>query len=160
MYREAGTGEWKQETGAYLICDGGYHRWRCLQCPLRFENEVKAVSWNKWVEGVRKDIECIFGRLKGRWRSCRVGSLWQQQGRVCNQYRACCALQNLLHDHDGMGAGERWETELDKVATVIPSYMKGPAAKNRSGGDSYEEEFDNEAWDEDEVSTAPPIAAT
>ena len=151
MYREAETGIWKQQTGAYLICDGGYHRWRCLQCPLRFEQELKAVSWNKWVEGVRKDIECIFGRLKGRWRCCRVGSLWQEQDRVSNQFRACCALQNLLHDHDGMGAGVRWETELENMATTIPTFTKDPAAHNRSGGDSYEAEFDTEKWDEDEV---------
>lgn len=27
------NGDLHEERGLNLICDGGYHKWRCLQCP-------------------------------------------------------------------------------------------------------------------------------
>ena len=55
----------KMLASRYLIADGGHHRWRCLQCPTRSDTSASRVSWGKWVESVRKDVECAFGRLKG-----------------------------------------------------------------------------------------------
>ncbi len=50
--------------GAYLIADGGYHKWWQLQCPWRESSTLAAIQWTKRMESVRKDIECCFGRLK------------------------------------------------------------------------------------------------
>ena len=26
------------------------------------------IRWSKWLESMRKDVECTFGIMKGRWR--------------------------------------------------------------------------------------------
>ena len=71
---------------------GGYHRWKCLQCPVKYESvqskvaltvfslspmsgarsnmlriSAHQIAWSKWVESVRKDVECVFGRMKARF---------------------------------------------------------------------------------------------
>jgi hypothetical protein len=48
--------------GVYLIADGGYHRWRCLQCPTRMDVAISRVAWGSWIESVRKDVEAAFGK--------------------------------------------------------------------------------------------------
>lgn len=58
--------------GLYLICDGGYHSWRILQCPDKCSANVDNARWSKWIESVRKDVECLFGILKGRFRILKV----------------------------------------------------------------------------------------
>lgn len=48
--------EWVAEKGLYLICDGGYHKWRCLQCPLKHALDLDEMNWSEHLESVRKDI--------------------------------------------------------------------------------------------------------
>ena len=65
-------GSLKQVNGLYLICDGGYHQWRCLQFPLKYASDIWARRWSKRMESVRKDVECSFGILKQRFRILKV----------------------------------------------------------------------------------------
>jgi hypothetical protein len=80
----------KQHTGAYLIADGGFLRWRVLQCPLKWCVAASKAAWSKFIESVRKDVECIFGRIKGRFRTLKIPSRFHKQARVGNQFKACC----------------------------------------------------------------------
>ena len=48
-------------VGPYLICDGGYHKWRILQEPLKHATSYPQIRWSKYLESVRKDIERVFG---------------------------------------------------------------------------------------------------
>lgn len=41
-------------TGVWILCDGGYHRWRCLQCPSRDGSSNAERKWSKWAESLRK----------------------------------------------------------------------------------------------------------
>ena len=42
------AGQMQTEIGAYLICDGGYHKWREAQCPLKHAvDEWSSRSW-RW----------------------------------------------------------------------------------------------------------------
>jgi hypothetical protein len=43
----------KEETGYYLIVDGGYLRWPTLICPVK--DDECFLLWSKMVEGARKD---------------------------------------------------------------------------------------------------------
>lgn len=61
------NGEEYEEEGAWLLVDGGYHKWRCLQCPLKHSALAQEKLWSEWAETVRKDVECVFGVLKGRF---------------------------------------------------------------------------------------------
>ena len=81
------------------------------------------MSWSKWVESIRKDVECTFGRLKARFRCLKIPSLFQgpDPNKVANQMRACCALYNRLHDIDERGAEHRYE-EVLRAAERQPGY--------------------------------------
>ncbi|CAN0405602.1 unnamed protein product, partial [Discosporangium mesarthrocarpum] len=63
------------EKGAYLIVDGGalclllfalVLTWRCLMDPLKSALTVAELKWSKHLESLRRDVECFFGKLKGR----------------------------------------------------------------------------------------------
>jgi hypothetical protein len=56
-----------QKTGAGVICDGGYHEWLCTMCPVKYGITTVERRWSKRLESVRKDVECVFGRLKKRF---------------------------------------------------------------------------------------------
>ena len=59
------AGDKVKHLGAYMIVDGGYHRWCSLVCPYKHQLEGTDMSkWSKNVESVRKDAECVFGILK------------------------------------------------------------------------------------------------
>ncbi|CAN0479277.1 unnamed protein product, partial [Discosporangium mesarthrocarpum] len=44
-------------------------QWRCLMCPFKASSTQAQLEWSNWLESVRKDVECYFGRLKGRFRT-------------------------------------------------------------------------------------------
>ena len=68
---------------------------------------------------MRKDVECTFGILKGRWRCLKYGlrmhSLFQSDA----MWKTCCALHNMLLEVDGLadgwenGVASEWEMEAD-----------------------------------------------
>ena len=61
------NGEVKKGRGVYLICDGGYLRWKVLICPYASTSEVGHRGYfNTNLESVRKDVECTYGILKKR----------------------------------------------------------------------------------------------
>jgi len=57
---------------------------------------------------MRKDVECTFGILKGRWRILKAGIYLQSATAVDRTWLTCCALHNWLLEHDGLD--ERWES--------------------------------------------------
>ena len=96
-----------KEKGLYLIVDGGYHKWRCLQCPLKHTSIPKDALWSKWVESVRKDVECVFGILKGRFRCLKLPIYLHDQNVIDDMFFTCCILHNMLLTEDGYD--RRWE---------------------------------------------------
>lgn len=60
MRTKDGAGE-VVSTGAYVIVDGGYLTWRCLQKPVPNATSEDARRWSEMVESVRKDVERSFG---------------------------------------------------------------------------------------------------
>ena len=61
--------------GVYLICDGGYLKWRILQCGNKHPSDIDDHYYSENIASVRKDIECVFGRLKRRWRWLLNGTI-------------------------------------------------------------------------------------
>ena len=58
----------------YSICNGGYLSWPCLVCPVKVTTNKNLSLWSKWLEAVRKDIECFFGIMKKRFEILGAGS--------------------------------------------------------------------------------------
>ena len=86
--------------GAWVLCDGGYHRWRCMQCPVKDGSSVEERRWSKWAESMRKDSECCFGILKGRWRILKTGIKLQSRDIIDDVFFTCCILHNMLMESD------------------------------------------------------------
>ena len=105
------NGEEYLEKGCYLLVDGGYHKWRCLQCPLRHSAIKKEALWSEWAESVRKDVECTFGSLKGRFRCLKVPIFYNTRDVVDNMFFTCCIFHNLLLTFDGLDV--RWEKDVN-----------------------------------------------
>ena len=59
-----GGDQTEEVKGLYLICDGGYHRWRCMQAPTKVcVGDPQLSVFSRWLESVQKDVECTFGQV-------------------------------------------------------------------------------------------------
>jgi hypothetical protein len=109
--------EWKMNVdelntkivkGVFLLCDGGYHKWAQLICPLKHTSRLGHTLWSCQLESVRKDIECTFGVLKVRFKVLQyplpyMAKDWNAyRGKIDNIVWTCCVLHNLLLRHDGL----------------------------------------------------------
>ena len=94
-----------------MIVDGGYHKWKCLQCSIKYTSIPKNSLWSKWVESVRKDVECTFGILKGRFRCLKLPIYNHDKDTVDDMFFACCILHNMLLTEDGYD--KRWEENMN-----------------------------------------------
>ena len=102
------SGEWEELEGVYLIVDGGYKRWKFLQCPLKHSHLKKECLHSRWLESVRKDVECAFGILKIRFRCLKIPSRFHDPQVTDNIFCACTIIHNMLLDD----ALEQRESEL------------------------------------------------
>ena len=64
---------------------------------------------------MRKDIECTFGILKGRWRFLKAGVRFHGVNSANNIWLTCFALHNWLPDVDGISAERDGDLDLFEV---------------------------------------------
>jgi len=50
--------------GVYVIVDNGYLNWSCTVPPFTVTSNMDEIQWSRWLESMRKDVECTFGILK------------------------------------------------------------------------------------------------
>ena len=104
----------EMEKGAYLIIDGGYHKWSATQAAGKANTDPTYAAWRKRMESVRKDIECFFGRLKGRFRMLKTPVTFHHKHQIDNTFFTCVALQNIIHDWDKeLNLLTAWEVDAD-----------------------------------------------
>lgn len=65
------------------------------------------IAYREHVESVRKDIECFFGVLKGRFRILKLPLLYRGIHKLDSIFQTCCALHNMLHSYDGLSLLEK-----------------------------------------------------
>ena len=103
--------------GSYMITDNGYLRWSCTIPPFKETPYNTELRWSKWVESMRKDVECTFGILKGRFRILKCGIRLHKIISCDRVWLTCCALHNFLLTEDGLdvswkeGIPTDWEGE-------------------------------------------------
>ena len=90
----------KEYKGYYLMCDGGYHRWRCLQCGYSQPLGESDSNYTSHIGSVRKDVECTFGILKIRFRILRSPIIYKKKVQIDNVFKFCCILHNILKAND------------------------------------------------------------
>ena len=84
------------------MVDNGYHDWSITVPPFtntKFRDEIR---WYEWMESMRKDVECAFGILKGRWRILKTGVCLHSTQAVDQVCLTCCAFHNILLKIDGL----------------------------------------------------------
>jgi DDE superfamily endonuclease len=104
--------------GAWGVCDNGYHRWSCTQAPGKNDILLTEKRLSQWIESFQKDVEYVFGILKGWFRILKTGIRLDGAEAADNIWLTCCALHNLLLEVDGLdkkweeGVPSDWEGEL------------------------------------------------
>ena len=120
LYEKNDKGETVTQTyvGGYFISDNGYQPWSIFIPPFKRSDTVEELEWSKWLESVRKDVECTFGILKGRWRILKAGCRLHGAVAMDRVFLTCCSLHNLLLERDGLnvgwknGAQSDWQQDL------------------------------------------------
>ena len=86
-----------------------------------------ASRWSEWLESMRKEVECTFGILKGRWCILKSGICLHGVDVADNIWMKCCALHNLLLEEDGLSvnwSGEICLFDYDVDSDKIPFAMR------------------------------------
>ena len=137
---QIGPNKWIREKGVYLLVDGGYHKWRIMQCPIKHTAEMDEIRWSEFAESIRKDVECSFGILKKRFQLLKVGINWHKKTDIDNAVFSCVILHNMLHEFDGYD--ERWENELynahnDKEEQAMLDKIRRRIVRTAENKDDY-----------------------
>ncbi|CAM9191385.1 unnamed protein product, partial [Ectocarpus fasciculatus] len=70
---------------------------------------------SRTLESVRKDVECLFGILKGRFRILKLRLGYRSKEVIANIFSTCCILHVMLHTFDGMDV---YEEDVDWVGSA------------------------------------------
>ena len=75
-------------------------RWRSMQNPEQLSSSMEETYFNKWLESVRKDVQCAFGCGKQRFRCLRLPFLFKRRKDIENIFITCCScmLHNMMLD--------------------------------------------------------------
>ena len=111
LYNDDGTTV--AHKGLWLLVDNGYLNWSCTIPPYTEATSQREIRWSRWAESMRKDVECTFGILKGRWRVLKNGIKFPDMHTVDHIWFTCCALHNWLLDVDGLS--DRWRQGVQSI---------------------------------------------
>jgi hypothetical protein len=125
-YNDSGDIVLQRYRGGCLLVDNGYLARSTNVPPIKTTNSRAEIRFSAWLEALRKDVECTFGILKGRWRILKTGIRIHGTDGPDKVFFTCCALHNKLLHIDGLHT--RWE---DGVRSV------------------WEDEYDNDDGDND-----------
>lgn len=153
-------------SGAYNLCDNGYHKWSTMMEPSKHAFSDDERDWTKMVESLRKDVECLFGELKQEFAILKYGSRFSSLTLMDNIFLTCCAIHNqrkviagldemwdldhVLIDEDlsqNDAAVFRRQAEMDRLNSV-------PEADNSGmgGGENLILPFDDNVLEEHDIS--------
>lgn len=90
-----------------MLVDNGYLNWGITIPPMKQTLYITETRWSQWLEFMRKDVECTFGILKGRWRILKAGIRVHGIDTADSIWMTCCALHNMLLEEDGNS--ESWD---------------------------------------------------
>ena len=94
--------------GVWFMVDNGYLSWSCTVPPDNNGKTYEVIRFSEWLESMRKDVECLFGIMKGRFSILRYGFRFHSITNCDKMWLTCCALHNLLLKEDGLD--KNWET--------------------------------------------------
>ena len=104
--------------GVWFIVDNGYLSWSCTVPPSGNGTTYEIIRFSEWLESIRKDVECTFGIMKGRFAILRYGLRFQSIVKCDQMWLTCCALHNLLLDYDGLDSN--WDNGNNMNGIEMP----------------------------------------
>ncbi|CAM9749108.1 unnamed protein product, partial [Ectocarpus fasciculatus] len=121
--------------------------WQILIEPSKYPLSENDLLFSKRLESVRKDVECFFGILKGRFRILKLAMAYQSQERIDNVFFTCCILHNMLHTFDTawtswwrtrtglavLGWGPRWRRSRRRTVDLSGRRTSTTSLNWRSG---------------------------
>ena len=108
--------------GAWVLVDNGNLSWSATVPPIKTACSCAEKRFSAWLESLRKDVECTFGILKGRWRVLKTGICLSGVQAADNIFLTCCSLHNWLLFIDGLddqwqeGVSSEWEGQAGEVS--------------------------------------------
>ena len=146
--------------GCYVIVDNGYLNWSVTVPPMKETNRRSEIRFSEWLESLRKDVECAFGILKGRWRVLKAGIRVHGILTCDRVWLTCCALHNMLLEVDGLskkwdqGVSSDWETMDDhdeELPNAIRKLMNPSSVRITDlSGNGYGNDYDRIIDDDDD----------
>jgi hypothetical protein len=111
LYEKDATGNVQRQRykGGWLLVDNGYLNWGVTVAPMKVSDTRAQLRFSKWLESMRKDVECTFGILKGRWRILKAGVRVHGTKKADMIWKTCCALHNWLLEVDGLD--KHWQSD-------------------------------------------------
>jgi hypothetical protein len=84
--------------GGWLLVDNGYGERPTLIPPIKFHENtgIPAQRFSKWLESVRKDVECTFGSMKQRFTILSYGIRLHGTSISDIIFKTCCAIHNWI----------------------------------------------------------------
>ena len=120
---------------ASALCDSGYHQWAQTVCGFKHASSKQHMEWSARCESARKQVECVFGSMKKRFRILRLPMLYNKAhpiSKIDHIFRTCCIFHNLLMAHNDYNTiGDRpedyveVETEEHEARSQITSILDG-----------------------------------
>jgi hypothetical protein len=87
--------------GCWVLRDNGCPlEWSTTVPPHKCSQDGRAKRWSEWIESMRKDVECTFGILKGRWRILKTGICLHGAKPADQTFKTCC-FQQLVQSKAG-----------------------------------------------------------
>jgi hypothetical protein len=97
------NGERLTVRGLHNLCDGGYHRcWETTICGYKHPEDYAMKAWSKLCESTRKDVECVFGIFKKRFRILKCSCLEFELDAIDYTVRTCAILHNMITKDSGL----------------------------------------------------------
>ena len=112
--------------GPWNLVDNGYICWSTCIPPMKRSRLRTETRWSQWLESMRKDVECCFGILKGRFRILKSPIRIHDIDEVDKIWKTCCALHNWLLEIDGLDKEytekptSEWDRRLGSFGTDVP----------------------------------------
>jgi hypothetical protein len=96
-------------VGGYCTSDAGLSKSALYLDPTNYDWTWMQTIFVEWLESVRKDIECVFGHSKQRFRILQNANQSHDLMDVEYCFKTCCALLNMLLRYNGHGKINNWE---------------------------------------------------
>ena len=120
------------------MVDNGYLNWSCTVPPNINPTRYGDIRFSEWLESMRKDVECLFGIMKGRFCILRNGFRFYRIQNCDKLWLTCCALHNILlsinvsHKDREKGIPSDWETMYQRFQqNETNSRLRTPFTINR-----------------------------